>query len=88
MDPRDSDKLRRKRVRIVENVDARLLIDFLFQEGILVTDDCEIIQSKVTAADRSRTLLDILPTRGPRAFGIFIAALRQSHYGWLADEIQ
>jgi len=89
MESRDAEKLRKNRVKIVESVDARKLTDVLFQEGILVNEDLEIINSKVTSAERARTLLDILPTRGPRAFKVFIDALsRDSAYPWLAAELR
>lgn len=84
----DAEKLRRYRVQLVGEIDALHLIDFLYQEGILTTDDCERIRSKVTTAEKVRALLDILPSRGPHVFNIFLASLRANGYGSLADQLQ
>jgi len=75
------------RVKLVNNIEAKDLTDYLIQEGILITEDVEIIHSKTTRADRARTLLDIIPTQGPKAFEVFREALTEN-YKWLADELQ
>lgn len=87
MDRRDAEKLRQHRVALVETIEARKLTDFMIEKGILVSDDAEIIDSKTTRAERARTLVDIIPTRGPRAYEVFIAALSKD-YSWLADELR
>jgi len=86
MNQQDLDILRKHRVMLVETIDATKLTDYLYQKGILVAEDIEIIKNKVTRADRARTLVDIIPTRGPTAFGIFVDALRQE-YDWLVETL-
>lgn len=43
--------------------------------------------SERTRRDRVRALLDTLPTRGPRAYKVFLGALERD-YAWLAEVIQ
>ena len=40
-----------------------------------------------TIQDQARQLLDILPYRGPKAFTVFVDALRED-YEWLADDLE
>jgi hypothetical protein len=37
--------------------------------------------------DQVRILLDILPSKGPKAFGVFLDALRDD-YDWLVDDLE
>lgn len=37
--------------------------------------------------DQSRALLDLLPSRGPKAFNHFVESLRED-YDWLADDLE
>ena len=37
--------------------------------------------------DRSRRLLEILPSRGSKAFSLFVEALKED-YDWLADSLE
>lgn len=89
MEQRHKDKLRTMRVSLVQNVDAEHLTDHLYAKNILVREDIEVIKSKVTSADKMRTLVDILPTRGPSTFNVFIEALRQHDniYSWLIEQL-
>ena len=41
---------------------------------------------KASGADQARSLLDILPYRGPKAFENFVESLRED-YDWLADDL-
>ena len=40
-----------------------------------------------TTQDRSRRLLEILPSRGSKAFSVFVESLRED-YDWLADSLE
>ena len=40
-----------------------------------------------TDADKARKLLDVLPSRGPKAFSYFLDSLREE-YEWLAEELE
>jgi len=83
----DADRLRQCRVDIVTDLDVSQVMDRLIASTIIRTEDYELIRSKPTSQDRARLLLDILPTRGPDAFGIFVQALREASYNWLADKL-
>jgi len=87
MQQADAERLRKNRVDIVADLDVHRVLDRLIQTSIIVSEDHELISSKPTSQERARLLLDILPTRGPRAFGIFVNALREADYGWLADKL-
>ena len=42
---------------------------------------------QASSADQVRSLLDILPFRGPKAFDHFVESLRED-YDWLADDLE
>jgi len=84
----DAERLRVSRIAIVDDLDVHRVLDHLVQNNIIVPEDHELIRSKPTSKDRARLLLDILPTRGPNAFSIFVQALREAKYDWLADKLE
>jgi transcription initiation factor IIE alpha subunit len=89
MNPQHSTRLREMRVELVSNLDVRVVIDHLLQEGIITSDDYERIRRKEIRSDSVRELLDLLPTRGPRAFDVFVTALKTDKtYSWLVDKLQ
>jgi len=81
----DADRLQRNRVAIVADLDVHTVLDWLIQNRIITSEDSQLIISIPTSQGRARSLLDILPTRGPSAFGVFVQALRQAGYDWLVD---
>ena len=83
----DADRLRANRVHIVADLDVHRVLDRLIASFLITSEDRELICSKPTAQERARLLLDILPTRGPDAFGIFVQALNEAEYEWLADRL-
>jgi len=83
----DAERLRMSRVDIVTDMDVHKVLDHLHQDFIITPEDYERICNKETSQDRARLLLDILPTRGPKAFGIFVQALQEAGYDWLADKL-
>jgi len=87
MQQADAERLRKNRVDIVADLDVHTVLDRLIANSIIVSEDHELISSKPTSQERARLLLDILPTRGPHAFGVFVQALREANYGWLADQL-
>jgi len=84
----DAERLRVCRIAIVDDLDVHTVLDHLVQNSIIVPEDYELICSKPVSKDRARLLLDILPTRGPNAFGVFVKALREAKYDWLADKLE
>lgn len=88
MDPSHAAKLRKSRVTLVNNIDAKELTGYLFQAHIITDEEIERIENEKTSLDRARMLIDIVTTRGPNAYPAFIAALSQyKHYEWLIEEL-
>ena len=87
MDFSHRNNLRYCRQKIVEDLDVLDIIDNLIENEIVDDETQERIMSERTRRDRVRALLDSLPTRGPRAYKVFLAAL-ETDYAWLAEVIQ
>jgi len=87
MDSADVHRLRMNRVDIVADLDVHQVLDQLIANSIIVSEDYQLICSKPTSQDRARLLLDILPTRGPNAFRVFVQSLLEARYDWLADKL-
>lgn len=69
---------------------AQLLVDetivpFLYQEKILTEHNVEDIESQITDRKKCLKLLDILPSRGPRAFDAFLRSL--DDFSWVRDKL-
>jgi len=87
MQQADAERLRTNRTAIVDDLDVHRVLDRLINDGIIMSEDYELMCSKPTSKDRARLLLDILPTRGPTAFSVFLQALREARYDWLVDAL-
>uniref|UniRef100_A0A1A8DFY7 CASP2 and RIPK1 domain containing adaptor with death domain n=1 Tax=Nothobranchius kadleci TaxID=1051664 RepID=A0A1A8DFY7_NOTKA len=61
------------------------IVPFLYQEDILTDAQVEEIESQVTNRQKTLKLLEILPTRGPRAFRTFLRALQD--FSWVRDRL-
>lgn len=86
MEDRDRRKLQKNRLAMLADLEVSEILDYLFQERILSNDECERIRVKETKLDRSRFLLDLLPSKGPKAFACFVSALEKDTGNmWLAD---
>ncbi|KAJ8025778.1 Apoptotic protease-activating factor 1 [Holothuria leucospilota] len=70
MDPRDKWRLRSNR-RSLLDIDASEVCGHLVSEGILTPDDSERIGSEVTHKDKAESLLNLLETKGDKAFRTF-----------------
>ncbi|XP_030634187.1 death domain-containing protein CRADD [Chanos chanos] len=62
------------------------IVQLLYQEDILTESQVEEIQTQNTSKKRALRLLDILPTRGPRAFEVFLKSLEQE-FPWVKEKI-
>lgn len=62
------------------------IVNFLYQENILTENHVEEIQAQITNQKKTLKLLDILPTRGPRAFDIFLQSLEEE-FIWIKDKL-
>ncbi|XP_064864495.1 death domain-containing protein CRADD-like [Oncorhynchus nerka] len=86
MDLRHKEILRKHRL----DLSNQILIDdtivqFLYQENILKSQVDEI-QSQKSNKKKTLRLLDILPTRGPRALGTFLNSLEEE-FTWVRDKL-
>lgn len=61
------------------------IVPFLYQENILTEAQVEDIESQPTNRQKSLRLLDILPSRGPRAFDSFLRSLEE--FSWVRDKL-
>ncbi|XP_056133200.1 death domain-containing protein CRADD isoform X1 [Lampris incognitus] len=82
MDAAHRDLLRRRRLDLASQVLASdTVVQVLYQEGVLTESQFEDIESQATNRKKMLRLLDILPARGPRAFGAFLRSLEE--FSWV-----
>lgn len=88
MDPRHKEILRKHRLDLSNQIFIDdTVVHFLYQESILTESHVEEIQAQTTNKKRTLKLLDILPTRGPQAFGTFLKSLEEE-FLWVAERLQ
>lgn len=61
------------------------IVPFLYQESVLTEAQVEEIESQPSSRQKTLKLLDILPSRGPRAFGCFLRSLDE--FSWIRDRL-
>nr|XP_033802318.1 death domain-containing protein CRADD isoform X2 [Geotrypetes seraphini]XP_033802319.1 death domain-containing protein CRADD isoform X2 [Geotrypetes seraphini]XP_033802320.1 death domain-containing protein CRADD isoform X2 [Geotrypetes seraphini] len=86
MNPQHKQLLRSLRMQLC----AEVLVDgfvmqYLYQEGILSESHLQEISSQVTSQRKTMMLLDILPTRGPKAFRAFLESLQE--FPWVQEKL-
>ncbi|XP_060101171.1 death domain-containing protein CRADD [Heteronotia binoei] len=87
MDARDKQVLRSLRLELcAELLVEGLVIQYLYQEGILSENHIQEIRSQVTNHRKTMMLLDILPTRGPKAFETFLESLQE--FPWVREKLE
>ncbi|NWI14625.1 CRADD protein, partial [Crypturellus soui] len=87
MDARDKLLLRSLRLELCTEVLVDgLVIQYLYQEGILTDSHVQEIKSQTTSQRKTMMLLDILPTRGPKAFDVFLDSLQE--FPWVKDKLK
>ncbi|KAM9578482.1 death domain-containing protein CRADD isoform 2-T2 [Guaruba guarouba] len=86
MDARDKQLLRSLRLELCTEVLVDgVVIQYLYQEGILMDSHVQEIKAQTTSQRKTMMLLDILPTRGPKAFGAFLDSLQE--FPWVKDKL-
>lgn len=86
MDARDKQLLRSLRLELCTEVLVDgLVIQYLYQEGILTDSHVQEIKAQTTSQRKTMMLLDILPTRGPKAFDAFLDSLQE--FPWVKDKL-
>ncbi|XP_015668299.1 death domain-containing protein CRADD [Protobothrops mucrosquamatus] len=87
MDARDKQVLRSLRLELcAELLVEGLIIQYLYQEEILTDNHMQEIRAQVTNQRKTLVLLDILPTRGPKAFEAFLESLQE--FPWVKEKLE
>uniref|UniRef100_A0A8D0DM50 CASP2 and RIPK1 domain containing adaptor with death domain n=1 Tax=Salvator merianae TaxID=96440 RepID=A0A8D0DM50_SALMN len=87
MDARDKQVLRSLRLELCSELLVEgLIIHYLYQEGILTESHLQEIKAEVTNQRKAMMLLDILPTRGPKAFNTFLESLQE--FPWVREKLE
>ncbi|XP_056445612.1 death domain-containing protein CRADD isoform X1 [Gadus chalcogrammus] len=87
MDQAHREVLRKQRLYLSNQIlVSDTIVQFLYQENILTASHVEEIESQNTSKRKTLSLLDVLPTRGPRAFDLFMESLLQD-FSWVRDSL-
>ncbi|XP_018419764.1 PREDICTED: death domain-containing protein CRADD-like [Nanorana parkeri] len=87
MDPKYKDILRNLRLELCSHAVADGLVpQYLYQEGVITREQLEDISGQATSQRRAMKLLDILPSRGPKAFDVFLDSLAE--FPWVRENLQ
>ncbi|XP_046858886.1 caspase-7-like [Xenia sp. Carnegie-2017] len=78
MEDKHREVLRANRMKIVRDLDVDNATSFLYSKSILSENDRDEIKANKTFQSKSDKLLDILPRRGPEAFGVFVKFLDEN----------
>lgn len=86
MDPVHRAVLRKHRLELSgQLLVSETIVPFLYQEEILTDAQVEDIESRSTERQKTLRLLDLLPSRGPRAFQSFLRSLQD--FSWVRDRL-
>ncbi|CAI9557483.1 unnamed protein product [Staurois parvus] len=87
MDSKHRELLRNRRLELCSHAVADGLVpQYLYQEGIITRDQLEDICGQATSQRRAMKLLDILPTRGPKAFNVFVDSMTE--FPWVLENLK
>nr|XP_008002445.2 death domain-containing protein CRADD isoform X1 [Chlorocebus sabaeus] len=87
METRDKQVLRSLRLELgAEVLVEGLVLQYLYQEGILTENHVQEINAQTTGLRKTMLLLDILPSRGPKAFDTFLDSLQE--FPWVREKLK
>lgn len=87
MEARDKQVLRSLRLELgAEVLVEGLVLQYLYQEGILTENHVQEIKAQATGLRKTMLLLDILPSRGPKAFDVFLDSLQE--FPWVREKLE
>ncbi|XP_004845014.1 death domain-containing protein CRADD [Heterocephalus glaber] len=87
MEARDKRVLRSLRLELgAEVLVEGLVLQYLYQEGILTENHVQEIKAQTTGLRKTMLLLDILPSRGPKAFDTFLDSLQE--FPWVRERLE
>ena len=69
--------LRSKRMDLARDLDGDTVASYLYSKEIFTEDEKDRVQNAGTMQEKNETLLDLLPKKGPNAFGIFCDILKE-----------
>ncbi|KAK2499969.1 hypothetical protein MC885_012692 [Smutsia gigantea] len=87
MEARDKQVLRSLRLELgAEVLVEGMVLQYLYQEGVLTENHVQEIKAQVTGLRKTMLLLDILPSRGPKAFDAFLDSLQE--FPWVREKLE
>lgn len=87
MEARDKQVLRSMRLELgAEVLVDGLVLQYLYQEGVLTENHLQEIRAQATGLRKTMMLLDILPSRGPKAFDAFLDSLQE--FPWVREKLE
>ncbi|XP_047724252.1 death domain-containing protein CRADD isoform X2 [Prionailurus viverrinus] len=87
MEARDKQVLRSLRLELgAEVLVEGLVLQYLYQEGVLTENHVQEIKAQATGLRKTMLLLDILPSRGPKAFDAFLESLQE--FPWVREKLE
>ncbi|KFO34120.1 Death domain-containing protein CRADD [Fukomys damarensis] len=87
MEARDKQVLRSLHLELgAEVLVEGLVLQYLYQEGILTENHVQEIKAQTTGLRKTMLLLDILPSRGPKAFDTFLDSLQE--FPWVREKLE
>ncbi|OWK16868.1 hypothetical protein Celaphus_00011373 [Cervus elaphus hippelaphus] len=87
MEARDKQVLRSLRLELgAEVLVEGLVLQYLYQEGVLTESHVQEIKAQATGLRKTMLLLDILPSRGPKAFDAFLDSLQE--FPWVREKLE
>ncbi|XP_074049594.1 caspase-2 isoform X1 [Macrotis lagotis] len=85
MEQEHQEALKKNRVALAKQLLLSELLEHLLEKDIITLEMRELIQAKVGSFSQNVEFLNLLPKRGPQAFGAFCDALRETKQGHLED---
>ena len=87
MDAVDHIRLDKKRKELRETVAFKYIAAYLLRDGVINSEEFQLISHKVTMQAQMDVLLEMLVRKGRSAFLSFISALEED-YSWLANDLK
>ncbi|XP_020853602.1 caspase-2 isoform X2 [Phascolarctos cinereus] len=85
MEQKHQEALKKNRVVLAKQLLLSELLEHLLEKDIITLEMRELIQTKVGSFSQNVEFLNLLPKRGPHAFGAFCEALRETKQGHLEE---
>lgn len=87
MDDSHKKLLQRNWTYLLETIILKDLLDYMFEKDIITVAMMEEVNARRTPREKISHFLLTLQRRGPLAFDVFIAGLRETSQGFIADRL-